>query len=145
MIPLYVLLGTLILFRLLGLAGVVYLQQWQHILRAALGVMFLLTASAHWGKRRADLIAMVPPALPNPALLVTFTGILEIVGAIGLQISKLASASAICLFILLVFVFPANVFAAQNKLRIDGHPVPRLFSRAIIQIIFLTALWLAAR
>jgi len=32
------------------------------VLRAALGIMFFLTASAHWGKRRPDLIRMVLPS-----------------------------------------------------------------------------------
>jgi uncharacterized membrane protein len=44
--------------------------------------MFLLTASAHWGKRRRDLIRMVPGVFPQPDLLVTLSGMLEIVGAI---------------------------------------------------------------
>jgi len=50
-------------------------------LRLALSGMFLLTASAHWGKRRPDLIRMVPSVFPRPDLLVTFTGVLEILGA----------------------------------------------------------------
>lgn len=57
--------------------------------------MFLLTASAHGGKRRRDLIVMVPPAFPRPDVLVTTTGVLEIVGAVGLM---LAQAGALCGF-----------------------------------------------
>jgi uncharacterized membrane protein len=106
--------------------------------------MFLLTASAHWGKRRADLIAMVPPAFPQPALLVTSTGILEIVGAITLQIPKLASFAAAGLFLMLIAIFPANVFAAKHRLSIDGRVVPALLPRTVIQLVFLAAIWFAA-
>jgi hypothetical protein len=34
---------------------------------------------------RADLVAMVPSAFPAPGLLVTFTGILELAGALGVR------------------------------------------------------------
>jgi len=60
MTPLFVaLIGGFILFRALGFV-VPWFADWQHALRAALGLMFLLTASAHWGKRRPYLVGMVP-------------------------------------------------------------------------------------
>jgi uncharacterized membrane protein len=143
MIPLYVLIGSFVFFLMLGHAGIVHFQGWQHALRASLGAMFLLTASAHWGRRRADLIAMVPSVFPLPALLVTSTGIVEIVGAIALQIPKLAFFAAAGLFLMLVAIFPANVFAARHRLSIGGRPVPALLPRTIIQMVFLVALWSA--
>lgn len=143
MIPLCLLIASFIAFLLLGREGVVYFHGWQHALRAALGAMFLLTASAHWGKRRADLIAMVPRTFPQPALLVTLTGILETIGAIALQIPKLAFFTATGLFLMLIALFPANIYAARHRLKIAGQPVPSLLSRTIIQIIFLVALWFA--
>jgi uncharacterized membrane protein len=143
MIPLYLLIGSFVFFLLLGHAGIGYFHGWQHALRASLGAMFLSTASAHWGKRRADLIAMVPSVFPRPALLVTLTGIFEIVGAIALQIPKLAVFAAAGLFLMLIAIFPANVFAARHRLSIGGHPVPALLPRTIIQIVFLVALWFA--
>jgi uncharacterized membrane protein len=145
MIPLFVLLASFVFFLLLGRAGIGYFHGWQHALRASLGAMFLLTASAHWGKRRADLIAMVPSIFARPAFLVTLTGILEIIGAVALQIPKLASFAATGLFLMLIAIFPANVFAARHRLTIDGRPVPALLPRTIIQILFLVALWFAAR
>jgi uncharacterized membrane protein len=143
MIPLYLLIASFIAFLLLGREGVVYFHVWQHALRAALGAMFLLTASAHWGKRRADLIAMVPIAFPRPTLLVTLTGILETIGAVALQIPKLAFFTATGLFLMLIAVFPANIYAARHRLKIAGQPVPGLLTRSIIQVIFLVALWFA--
>lgn len=86
---------------------------------------------------------MVPPVFPQPALLVTLTGIFEILGAIALQIPKLAFFAATGLFLMLIGIFPANVFAARHRLSISGHPVPALLPRTIIQIVFLMALWFA--
>src|SRR5262245_65834106 len=55
-------------------------------LRGALAIMFFVTASAHWGRRRPDLVRMVPARLRNPGRWVTLTGVLEILGAIGLTL-----------------------------------------------------------
>ena len=43
---------------------------WHAALRVGLAGMLLLTASAHWGKRRADLIRLAPAAFPRPEQLV---------------------------------------------------------------------------
>jgi uncharacterized membrane protein len=112
---------------------------WWSALRVALCAMFLLTASAHWGKRRPDLIRMVPTTFPRPDLLVTFTGICEILGAVGLLIPAIAPYAAIGLTLLLLAIFPANVRAAREKLTIAGTPVPPIVARTLIQIVFLAA------
>jgi uncharacterized membrane protein len=145
MIPFYVLTGSFLFFLLMGHAGISFFLGWQHALRASLGVMFALTSSAHWGSRRADLVAMIPPVFPRPALLVTLTGIVELAGAAALQIPKLAPLVAACLFLMLIAIFPANVFAARYRLTISGRPVPSLLPRAAIQVVFLIALWFAAK
>lgn len=112
---------------------------WWAALRFGLAAMFLLTASAHWGKRRADLIRMVPPRLPRPDLLVTFTGLCELAGAAGLLAPRLAPAAATGLALLLVAVFPANIRAARTSIAIAGRPATPLPARAAIQLAFLAA------
>jgi len=143
MIPLIVLAVAFVVFRLAGFA-VPYFANWQIALRAALGVMFLLTASAHWGRRRGDLVRMVPPAFGNAGLLVTLTGIAEILIAVGLQIPRVALLVAIDAAIMLICIFPANMKAAREKLTIGGRPVPPLGARLVIQLIFFAALAAAA-
>jgi uncharacterized membrane protein len=138
-IPLIVLLVAFVAFRLAGL-GLHYFADWQHALRSALGAMFLLTASAHWGKRRADLVRMVPPAFGNAGLWVTLTGIAEILIAAGLQISRAAFVVATSAAVMLICIFPANAKAARERLTIGGRPVPGLAARLAIQILFLVAL-----
>ncbi|WP_286184557.1 hypothetical protein [Bacillus sp. SD075] len=85
MAPFIVLIVTFLMFSLIGFFELP-LNDWQTSLRLAIALMFLFTAMAHWGKRRPDLIKMLPPSLPNPNLIVTITGILEIIGAIGILI-----------------------------------------------------------
>jgi hypothetical protein len=62
--------------------------------------MLLLTASAHWGRRRPDLIATVPRRFTQPGWIVTITGILEIAAAIGLILESMHRAAALSLVVL---------------------------------------------
>ena len=140
MAPLIVLLGSLAVLRSLGFAGVAPLDNWDLPLRTSLALMFLLTASAHWGKGRPDLIRMVPRVFPAPAVIVTITGILELLGAMGLLIPSTARAAAICLFLLLIVMFPANLRAARQRQTIMGRPVMGVAARGLVQAIFLAAL-----
>lgn len=137
MVPFFVLVGVFAICGILGLAGVAYLAVWQHCLRVALAAMFLLTASAHWGKRRADLVRMVPPAFPRPEMLVTLTGFAEIAGAVGMLWTPVTKAASLGLAVLLIAMFPANVYAARHELTIAGRGVPGLFMRTVLQIVFL--------
>jgi len=139
MVPFIVLVISYIIFRLVGFA-IPYFADWQFSLRAALGVMFLLTASAHWGRGRADLIRMVPHQFGSAATWVTLTGIAEILIAIGLQIPRIALLVAIAAVLMLLCIFPANLKASREKLTIAGRPVPSLVPRLAIQVIFLGAL-----
>lgn len=139
MIPLIVLAVSLLIFRLAGF-GVAYFADWQNALRAAFGVMFLLTASAHWGKRRPDLMRMVPRAFGDAGKWVTLTGVAEVLIAVGLQVPRAAPAVAALAAAMLVCIFPANVKAARERLTIGGRPVPRLAERLGIQVIFLVGL-----
>ena len=140
MVPAIVLLVAFAILRLLGFLGVAALDNWNLPLRVALFLMFLLTASAHWGRGRADLIRMVPPAFPAPGIIITITGVLEILGAVGLLVPLTARAAAICLAILLVAMFPANIRAAREHLTILGRPAPELSLRSVIQLLFIGAL-----
>lgn len=139
MLPFIVLAVSFLLCRLLGFAGVAFFHEWQRCLRVALAAMFLLTASAHWGRRRQDLIRMVPAAFPQPGMWVTLTGIAEIAGAAGLLWSPAAKAASVGLALLLIAVFPANVRAARHRMTIGGRRVPGLAVRTLLQLVFLGA------
>ncbi|WP_437593855.1 DoxX family protein [Sorangium sp. So ce1000] len=139
MAPLLILSISFALFVVLGRLGVRHLASWVTCLRYALAAMFLLTGSAHFGSRRAELVAMVPSALPSPELLVAATGILEIAGAAALLVPRLAPWAAAGLTVLLVAMFPANVHAARAGLTLGGSPVTPLVPRTLMQVVFVAA------
>src|SRR5207245_1566994 len=139
MAPFIVLVALLAMLSNLGHFPIPVAFCWWTSLRLALAGMFFLTASAHWGKRRPDLIRMVPTSFPRPDLLVTVTGVLEILSAIGLMVPKVAPYAALGLTFMLLAVFPANVHAARQRLTIAGRPVEALLPRSLLQIVFLAA------
>jgi len=114
MAPLITLLVGSIAARIAGWAGVDYVGTWTKAVAVGLAAMFVLTGVAHFAPPlRAALIAIVPPQLPAPGLLVTVTGVLEFLGAVGLLIPATRVAAAGCLLLLMLAMFPANIYAAR--------------------------------
>ena len=143
MFPFIVLVISTMLLRGIGVAGVALFNDWTWCLRGGLALMFLFAASAHWGKQRGDLIAMVPRVIPRPDLMVSATGVLEILGAVGLLIPPIAPVAAACLAMLLIALFPANIRAARQGLTIGGRPATVLPLRMLLQLVFLAAVLMA--
>ena len=143
MLPFVVLVIATLLLRGIGAAGVALFQNWVWCLRGGLAVMFMLAASAHWGKQRAELIAMVPRAFRRPDLMVSATGVLEILGAVGLLIPAITPIAAAGLAMLLIALFPANIRAARERLTIGGRPATALPLRTLLQVVFLVAVLVA--
>jgi uncharacterized membrane protein len=147
MAPLIVMLGIWVGVRVIGLTGLwAQANSSRWALRVALAAMFLFTAVSHFHPRtRPDLIQMVPPGFPEPALLVTATGLLELGGAAGLLIPPVARAAAFGLIGLLAAMFPANVHAAQQDLIVAGRSASSLVWRLPLQLFWMWALWWATR
>jgi uncharacterized membrane protein len=113
MAPLIALIVTTLLARLVGQLGVVSLRNWQASTRVGLAMMLCFTAVAHFNSMRADLVRMVPPGVPNPELMVTVTGICEVLGAIGLLVPRTRPMATALLIVFLIAVLPANIHAAR--------------------------------
>jgi uncharacterized membrane protein len=143
MVVLVVLLVSLVLFGGLGALGVGALSTWHEVVAWALATMFLFTASSHFVARtREDLIAMVPGVFPKPALLVSLTGVLEGLGAVGLLIPATRGLAGLCLVLLLVALLPANVSAARRGVWMRGRAPTPLLVRIPMQILFVgLTLW----
>jgi len=137
MIVLGVLLASLLLFTGLGVLGVDVFSTWQVSAAWALAVMFLFTASVHFTKTKEDLIAMVPKAFPNPRFLVYLTGVLEVLGAIGLLVPATRTLAGLGLVLLLVAMFPANVNAARKGIPLRGKLPTSLGLRLPMQLLFI--------
>lgn len=147
MAPLVVMLGGWLAFRLMGAMGMLSAGvTWTGALRYAMSAMFIFTAISHFhAKTRPDLIRMVPPFFPMPAVLVTLTGILEFAGALALLVPPFIAPAALALSGLLIAMFPANIYAAHNNITIGGRPATPLAIRLPLQLFWIGALWWIAR
>ncbi len=143
MAPLVVLVVVTLLARLAGQLGVAPLRDWAAAARVGLAVMFCFTAAAHFNNLRADLVRMVPPQVPNPGFMVTFTGVCEILGAIGLLVPRTRRVAAVALIVFLIAVLPANIHAARSGETIGGAPVTPLVPRVALQVLFIALVWWA--
>jgi len=130
-----------LIFRALGALGVEALASWRDAARWGLAVMLFFTASAHFHKMRKDLVAMVPPSFPRPDLLVTATGVLEILGAVGILLPDTRRLAGLGLIALFVGMFAANVSAARRGLTLAGKPVTPLAIRLPMQLLFIGVAW----
>jgi uncharacterized membrane protein len=139
MVPQITLVVVTLAARLAGWLGWNYADSWPAATAAGLAAMFVITGIAHFVQPlRGDMIAIVPPPLPAPGFLVTVTGVLELLGAIGLLIPATRVAAAICLFVLMLAMFPANAYAA----RMPNPPksmTSRLSLRTAVEVVFLGA------
>ena len=114
MAPLITLLAASLAARIVGWLGVDYMDSWVKAIAVGLAAMFVLTGVAHFvPPLRGILIAIVPPQLPAPGLLVSITGVLELLGAVGLLVPATRIAAAACLLVLMLAMFPANIYAAR--------------------------------
>ncbi len=119
-----------------------YFATWVTSARAALSTMLLFTAASHFAPMRKDLIAMVPPSLPRPELLVFLTGIAELAGAIGLLVPSLRFWAACGLTLLLVLLLPANVSAARRAVLLRGRRATPLWIRVPMPVLFIAWTWM---
>jgi uncharacterized membrane protein len=139
MAPLITLVVGSVAAWIVGRLGVGYAGSWPAAIAIGLAAMFVLTGIAHFAPpMRRDLIAIVPPRLPAPSLLVSVTGVLELLGAVGLALPATRVAASLCLLLLMLAMFPANVYAA----RMPDPPksmTTRLSLRCATEVVFLAA------
>ena len=95
----------------------------RRITRILLAAFFLAAGVAHF-VRPEPYIAIVPPALPAPELLVAVSGAAEIVGGVGLLVPALRRAAGVGLIALLLAVYPANVYMATHDVPLGRLRLP---------------------
>ncbi len=132
-----------LLARLLGALAIEGLDSWPAATRVGLSSMFVFTAIAHFNSMRHDLARMVPSFVPRPLAMVYFTGICEILGAIGLLVPMTSIYAAAALVLFLIAVLPANIHAARAGVRLRDKPATPLLVRIPMQLLLIALTWWA--
>src|SRR5208283_3074480 len=145
MVVLLVLFGSWLILRGVGALGITTLATWHDSVRYALAVMFVVTSVAHFNRMRHDLARMIPSVFPQPMLIVYITGVCEFLGAAGLLIPRFRPFAGVCLILLLLGMFTANISAAMKGVTLGGKPVTPLWLRTPMQVLFIGLIWWASR
>jgi uncharacterized membrane protein len=152
MIVLAVLVLAALGFRALGALGVRRFASWPVSAAHGMATMLLLTASAHFVPasvtampNHADMVRIVPPFLPFADALVYLTGVLELLGAVGLVLTATRWAAGLGLAALFVTLLPANVYEAVADISCaNGEAATPLWQRIPEQILYIAVvLWVA--
>jgi len=90
-------------------------------------------------------LSMMPPYLPAPHTLVYISGILEILGGLGVLHPTTRRWAGWGLIALLIAVFPANLHMALNAEEFSEFASARaLYGRLPLQIVFIAWVYYAA-
>jgi uncharacterized membrane protein len=87
----------------------------------------------------------MPSYIPFPLPLIFFTGLLELLGAVGILISRLRRLTGFCLVGYFIAILPAHFHIALNSISIFGITNPLvLWGRLLFQSVFIYwAYWIA--
>jgi uncharacterized membrane protein len=65
--------------------------------------------------------AMLPSSIPYSTEIIYLTGVLELLGAIGVWVPKLMKLTGACLILMAISLLPANIYSAINHVDFGGH------------------------
>ena|SRR5450631_3650632 len=87
--------------------------------RIALGLLFISASTFHFTAAETEL-QLVPPFLPWRRAAVAITGILELLGGIGVLIPRFQRIAGQGLALLLIGIFPANIYHTMKRKEFQG-------------------------
>jgi uncharacterized membrane protein len=88
--------------------------------RVGLSLFFIFTAIGHF-IRTKQMAAMLPSDVPHRIELIYFTGVLELLGAVGVWIPGLTRLTGLLLILMLIGILPSNIYSAINRVDFGGH------------------------
>jgi uncharacterized membrane protein len=135
-----VLISTVASFFLWGRSGLFSFSWVQWILRVVVALPLLVSGSAHF-TRTALMAMIIPPFFPYHSQLVLLSGVLELAGAVGLLLPAFTRAASACVALLMIAVFPANVYAANKY--VGGLHMPSVPVRLAMQVVYILLLLMA--
>lgn len=115
----FIIIVLAIILQIAAKAGVNPLKSFRDNARVATGAAFIFTGVSHF-LIPEKYMEMMPPFLPAPVFLIYLSGVFEILGGVGLMVSKTKRLAAIGLILLLLAVFPANIYVALENVQLGG-------------------------
>jgi len=140
MISLYVLIVSIVVFRMIGLFGVKRLGRIDNCIRYGFAVMFIFTGVSHFTALKEDFVRMIPFEPLRNEFIVYLTGAMEIAGALWLASGKYMMYACLYLILFLLAVLPANIYASMHGISIAGKPPTDVYLSIPVQLIYIALL-----
>jgi uncharacterized membrane protein len=108
--------------------------------RVVMGVLYVLAGVGHFVVTRA-YVRIMPDYLPAHRELVLLSGAAEIAGGLGLLVPSTRRAAAWGIVLLLIAVFPANLWMVEHPDRFPSIPLWVLWIRLPLQLPLIWWAW----
>ena len=135
-----ILILTVAAWFILARRGLSPFGRMQWVLRVIVALPLLVSGIVHF-TRTAMIATIIPPFFPHRTHLVLVSGVLELAGAVGLLLPAFTRLASACLAVLMIVIFPANVYAAGRN--VGGLHMPSVSMRLAMQIIYIVLLLMA--
>ncbi|MEK7723294.1 MAG: DoxX family membrane protein [Acidobacteriota bacterium] len=114
----------------------------QEIVKYCFALIFITAGILHFVKTDF-FVRIMPPFIPWHLFWVYLSGVVEIILGVTLLIPKFSRLAASGLIILLIAVFPANIYMAMNPQNFPEFSLAGLYIRLLIQFVLIgLAYWL---
>ncbi len=135
-----ILIATVAAFFVWGRRGLSSFGGMQWVLRVVVALPLLVSGLLHF-TRTALMATIIPPFFPYRPQLVLLSGVMELAGAVGLLLPAFTRAASACLAVLMIAIFPANVYAANQT--VGGLHMPSVPVRLAMQVVYILLLLIA--
>ena len=109
--------------------------------RAGISLFFVVTSSSHF-VRTAAMAEMLPPVVPFRIELIYLTGVLELLGAVGVWLPHLDRLAGLALMLMMAGLLPANIYSAFNYVPFGGHELGPVYLLVRVPFQFLLIWWI---
>lgn len=122
--------------------GVNPLKDLKNIARIATGLMFIFAGVSHF-VIPDTFVKLMPPFIPFHLAMVYISGVFEILGGVGLIVSRTKRAASYGLILLLLAVYPANIYVAWENIQLGGFMSHSFYQwlRVVLQIPLIFWVW----
>ena len=138
----FIIIVLAIILQTAAMIGINPQKNFKNNARVATGMAFIFTGVSHF-LISEKFMEMMPPFLPAPLFLIYLSGVFEILGGIGLMLPGTKRPAAAGLILLLLAVFPANIYVALKGVQLGGFMNYAAYQwlRLPMQIVLIGWVW----
>jgi len=114
-------------------------MNWPKRVALILASLFYIGAGILHFTKTEFYLRIMPPYIPWHLAMVQISGVCEIAGGIALLVPRLRRLAACCIVALLIAVFPANIYMANNPVAAGAASLSPvlLWGRLPLQFVFI--------